>query len=93
MTNRFSGKKQRLQPVKTAFDGDQVTIDAGFDRLRCAILRQAVTDYTKALKKDKAAQICALERFFLSSWGQLLSDDHGELIIDMVKRKVKKRAP
>ncbi len=59
----------------------------GYERLRVAIMKTAVQDYKIALKKsDREGRKCekeiALERFFLSAWGQFLSGDNGKLIIE-----------
>lgn len=59
----------------------------GYERLRVAIMKTAVQDYKIALKKsEREGQKCekeiALERFFLSAWGQFLSGDNGKLIIE-----------
>ena len=67
--------------------------DAG---LEAAILKVARLDYEYALERQKAAQdpkeakreIKLLEKFFLSEWGQLLSDHHGELIIEKCRKNV-----
>jgi hypothetical protein len=63
--------------------------DECYENLRIAILRQAVTDYVRALtdeeRKDEAAD---LERFFKSEWGEFLSGGHGDFIISECKRRV-----
>ena len=58
-----------------------------YERLRTEVVRSAVKDLEKAIKKSKRqGSICneqiALERWFLSKWGQLLSGDNGEYIIE-----------
>lgn len=58
-----------------------------YERLRTEVVRSAVQDYKHALRKSaKEGRKCdkekALERFFLSGWGQLLSGDNGEVIIE-----------
>lgn len=55
--------------------------------LRAAILRQAAIDYVNALKKGKASDARAIERFFRSDWGELLSDGHGDFIITECKKR------
>lgn len=70
-----------------------------YEHLSIAILQQAVADYRKAVKKaqsndkyDKAQGTIAkknLERFFLSEWGELLSGDNGQLIIDKLRAEMK----
>lgn len=59
----------------------------GYERLRVAIMKTAVHDYKIAMKKSeregrKCEKEIALERFFLSAWGQFLSGDNGKLIIE-----------
>lgn len=58
-----------------------------YERLRVAILHQAVKDYQTALKTKNAAQCSALVRWFRSDWGQMLSGDTGELIIAECKKR------
>lgn len=58
-----------------------------YERLRIEIVKSAVFDLKKALKKSaRIGEVCEeqkkLERWFLSKWGQMLSGDNGELIID-----------
>ena len=60
-----------------------------YELIRVAILRQAVSDYKAAVRKLEYRQMARLEHFFLSDWGQLLSYDHGEYIIDHCKRIVR----
>lgn len=55
-----------------------------------AIVKRAVMDYKLALRKRDFYAIAELEKFFLSDYGQLLSRDHGELIIEKCKKTVKK---
>lgn len=59
----------------------------GYERLRTEIVRSAVNDYKAALRRSaregqKCCKEIALERFFLSAWGQALSGDNGRFIID-----------
>lgn len=66
----------------------------GYQRLRTEIVKDAVNDYHKALKKsDRIGEICreqtALENWFLSPWGQILSGDNGELIIEKCRANYK----
>lgn len=64
--------------------------------LAAAILRVAAIDYEKALRRQMEEQesleinkvVRRLERFFLSDWGQLLSDYRGELIIEKCRKNV-----
>ena len=65
-----------------------------YDRLRIEIVRQAVIDLQWALRKsDRLGFECeeqiALEKWFLSSWGQLLSGDTGEYIIEKCRQNYK----
>lgn len=62
-------------------------MDIDYERLRLAILQQAVKDYEKALRRGKTAVCSALVRWFRSEWGQMLSGDKGELIIAECKRR------
>lgn len=57
-----------------------------YELIRAAILKQAVKDYKSALKWGRHREIATLERFFRSDWGQLLSYNHGEYIIENCKR-------
>jgi hypothetical protein len=50
--------------------------------LQTAILQQAVTDWKYGGKQTKED----LERWFLSVWGQFLSGDKGEYIIETLKK-------
>lgn len=66
----------------------------GYHKLRTAVVQLAVDDYRKALKKSqKIGEVCAeqtkLEKWFLSQWGQLLSGDNGELIIEKCRASCK----
>lgn len=61
----------------------------GYENLRQGILKLAVKDYKSALKSDNRGKKISLERFFRSEWGQFLSNDMGEEIIKMCRRKVR----
>lgn len=59
----------------------------GYERLRAEIVKSAVDDYKKALKKsDRLGCRCAeeikLKKWFLSNWGQLLCEGNGEYIME-----------
>ena len=56
--------------------------------LRVAILRRAVCDYKSAIKRRDFNAMTKLEKFFLGEWGQLLSRDNGQYIIDECNRIV-----
>ena len=60
-----------------------------YEDLRIAIVAKAVSDYRVALASDNERYIKPLEKFFLSSWGQFLSGDNGEYIIDRCRAEVK----
>ena len=60
---------------------------AAYERLRTEIVKSAVNDLRKALRKSKRlGYVCneqkKLEEWFLSGWGQVLSGDNGEYIIE-----------
>lgn len=69
----------------------------GAARLRQAILELAIRDYLCALKcraKGEQARhsVKRLEEFFLSDYGQFLSDGHGEDIIRRCRKQVPVRS-
>ena len=53
-----------------------------------AIIKHAMSDYKTALRRDNFGQIAALEKFFRSGYGELLSFGHGEEIIQFCGREV-----
>ena len=58
-----------------------------YERLRIEVVRSAVDDLKKALRKsDREGAVCNeqrdMERWFLSKWGQMLCGDNGEYIIE-----------
>ena len=62
-----------------------------YERLRQEILKVAVDDYKTSIRKSKrigykCTQEQALENFFLGEWGQLLSNDHGEYIVERCRK-------
>lgn len=59
--------------------------DEGLILLQAAILEQAIHDYKIELKCGGGRR---LEKWFLSEWGQWISRDHGEEIIERCKREV-----
>lgn len=68
---------------------------AAYERLRIEIVRSAVIDLKRALRKtDREGVVCneqiALERWFRSKWGQLLSGDRGEYIIEKCHQNYKR---
>lgn len=56
--------------------------DGGILALRAAILNQAAIDYREGNKKQKEV----LEKWFLSEWGQFLSNDMGEIILERLQK-------
>jgi hypothetical protein len=56
--------------------------DSGLLGLRAAILSQASADYRDGNQYEKQL----LEEWFLSEWGQFLSNDMGEIIIERLKK-------
>lgn len=64
--------------------------------LETAILKVAAEDHKEALIKQATEmeplktqkEVRKLERFFLGPWGQLLSNNLGELIIEKCKQEV-----
>ena len=68
-----------------------------YECLRAEIVKAAVFDYKKALRKsDRLGVVCGeqinLEKWFLSKWGQMLSGDNGEFIIEKCQKTYKPRA-
>lgn len=69
----------------------------GYERLRTEVVKSAVKDYQNALRKsNRLGAVCAeqrkLEKWFLSKWGQLLSGDNGEYIIEKCQETYKTSA-
>ena len=67
-----------------------------YERLRAEIVRRAVNDYMKALRKsDRLGYVCEeetnLEKWFFTKWGQFLSGDNGEYILERCKSTYKPR--
>ena len=66
-----------------------------YERLRTEIIKAAVYDLKKAIRKsNRLGAVCdeqkKMESWFLSSWGQLLSGDNGEYIIEKCHKDYKK---
>ena len=57
-----------------------------YDLISAAIVRQAVCDYIYCLKHNNFHGQMKLEKFFLGWWGQLLTNYHGEYIIERCKK-------
>lgn len=67
---------------------------AAYERLQTEIVRSAVKDLRKAIRKSKRLGfVCdeqiKLEQWFLSAWGQLLSGDNGAYIIEKCRQTYK----
>lgn len=63
-------------------------MEKGYERVREAIIHQAIYDYKKALRKRNGGSIKALEHWFLSEWGEALSGNNGEYIIEQCRKCV-----
>lgn len=68
----------------------------GYRNLQAAILTLAIFDFEKAIKKEKksgkpSAERIALQKWFLSDWGELLSGGHGDYIISRCYNNVKEK--
>lgn len=63
-------------------------MDNGYERLRVAIIHQAIYDYKKALRKRNDGSIKALEHWFKSDWGEALSGNNGAYIIEKCRQCV-----
>ena len=65
-----------------------------YERLSAAIVKSVVNDYQKALRKsDRLGFVCdeqkKAEEWLLSTWGQLLSGDNGEYILERCQNTYK----
>ncbi len=56
--------------------------DGGILALRSAILNQAAIDYREGGRRTREN----LEKWFLSEWGQFLSNDMGEIILERLQK-------
>ena len=68
----------------------------GYQLLAMAVVNQAAEDYRNELKisgrqGEKTYGALALERFFLSEWGDLLSFGMGEVILEKLQKEFKPR--
>ena len=68
----------------------------GYERVRFAIVEQAIIDYKKALKREQRGKpptlnynVKGIEKWFLSDWGQFLSGGNGQYIIEHCRKLVK----
>ena len=64
----------------------------GYELLAMAVVNQAAEDYRRALKSSalhggKTTDAIALERFFLSEWGDLLCFGMGDLILEKLQKE------
>ena len=62
----------------------------GYGNVRIAIIKQAIDDYKRALRKGDEYKITALERWFVDEWGEMLSGNNGVYIIQQVRKELKK---
>lgn len=72
------------------------------ERLRIAILYFALQDYQdayKAMRREKrngekwnsaCCEMLSIERFFLSDWGAIVSNNMGEKLLELAKKRCKK---
>lgn len=58
--------------------------------LVAGILETAEYDLKCAIKKRNYSKSTALKKWFLSQWGQALSGNNGQLIIDRIDNELKK---
>ena len=63
-------------------------MDEGYKELAAAIVGRAAIDYKTALKRQNDSITYSLERFFRSAWFEVLSDCNGEVLMQMVRRRV-----
>ena len=68
-----------------------VRYDEIWEDLIIAVLKQAKSDYIAALKRKNYAEMNELEDFFLSDYGQAMSRNQGERIIELCKRIVEEQ--
>lgn len=60
----------------------------GCKNLAMQVVKQAIVDYKKALKKKDKYECANLERFFRSAWYSVLCSVDGDYIIELVKEVV-----
>ena len=65
-----------------------------YERLRIEVVKSAVEDLRKAMRKsDRIGCVCnaqkALEAWFLSGWGQMLCENQGKYIVEQVRATYK----
>lgn len=74
-----NGEKRIYNTIKSA---------DGYGNVRIGIIKQAIDDYRRALRKGNLYKIEALERWFLSEWGEMLSGYNGAYIIEKVRKEL-----
>lgn len=62
------------------------------DYLIIGVIRRAMEDYKRALRKQDLNQIEELEQFFLSEYGQAMTCLHGAEIIEYCKKLVAEKS-
>ena len=87
---RRKGEHNTFQEILTADNTD------GYARLRAAIVKQAVEDYRRALRRELAngneteRMLCSranLERFFRSDWGRQLCGMQMEPVLEQMQKE------
>ena len=66
----------------------RIIYESPYELVAQAIIKRAMADYKAALRQDNHGQIAELEKFFRGSYGQTLSWNHGEQIIEYCKQTV-----
>lgn len=59
--------------------------------LVATILKRAEMDYNIALKKGNLKTIRELRQFYLSDWGQMLSRNNGQNIINRIEKEFEEK--
>lgn len=75
-------------PAVTAIGTAVPLRDAWVLYLQTAIVMEAANDLRVAMQTHDEGMSAALQRWFLSEWGQLLSFGQGEAIIRRLKREI-----
>lgn len=86
---------RHIEKAEQVIDRNEIN-EEGLNRLRAAIVHQAVDDYTSTLRKlkrkpkDKALlqEKKELEKFFRSEWFSALCDCDGERVMKAIQEKV-----
>ena len=71
-------------------------VEDPYERLANAIILQAASDYRRNLKKlkknpqnrDVLNEVMQIEKFFRSSWHQVLTTVDGELLIEKLRKEI-----